>query len=227
MNKKLSAFLLAGVVLGTGCTKSDGTGDPSPSELSAALLTVTDMPSGWEESQRQVFDSRGNENPSIDPSVWCAAAAEESKDLVALAGESGADVEMNLSGAAGPRMMRLQAWSNDDASAYFAAAKASAEACDGSSSTDTDGVKTESHVITGRSVGDESVSWSERTVPPAATQKDKLESIGRTTVARFGHVIMVMQLGDAAPAGTAALMPEDDWWVIVQLAANKLKKAAG
>ena len=39
-------------------------------------------------------------------------------------------------------------------------------------------------------------------------------------------MIMVLQLGDAAPVGTSTLMPEDDWWQIVQLAANKLKTAS-
>lgn len=226
MKKRLAVVLLAGSLVGAACTKSDGSGNPSPAELSAALLTVTDMPTGWSESQRQVFDERGNENPSIDPSVWCSAAADESKDLVALAGESGADVEMQWSGGKGPRMMRLQAWSNADAEEYLAAVRASAGACDGVSATDADGVTVETSVIVGRSIGDESVSWSERTTPPAATQKDKLEAVGRTTVARFGNVVMVLQLGDAAPAGTGTLMPEDDWWTVVQLAANKLKKAS-
>lgn len=45
------------------------------------------------------------------------------------------------------------------------------------------------------------------------------------TVARYGNVIMVLQLGDAAPVGTSTLMPEDDWWQIVQLAANRLRTA--
>lgn len=228
MKKKLAVVLSICAVLGAGCTKSDGSGNPSPSELSDALLTVTDLPSGWEETQRQVFDQRGNENPSIDPSVWCSAAAEESKDLETLAGQAGADVEMNWTAGTSPRLMRLQAWHSDGNGAkdYLAAVRASAGACDGVSATDADGVETKTSVIVGRNIGDESVSWSDKTTPPASTQKDKMESIGRTTVARFGNVVMVLQLGDAAPAGTATLMAEDDWWSVVQLAADKLKKAA-
>lgn len=56
----------------TACAKEtdDSNGKyKSTKELSAALLSITDMPSGWEESQRQMFDTRSPENPSIDPSV--------------------------------------------------------------------------------------------------------------------------------------------------------------
>lgn len=227
MRKKFVVLVVLGSVIASGCglfVKSAG--QKSAEDLSKGLLTVTDMPKGWEETQRQVFDTRGNENPSIDPSIWCKEASVDSAGLVALAGESGADVEMNWTQGTGPRMMRLQAWSNKDASSYFVGAKKSAEGCDGVTATDASGVTTETHLITGRSVGDESVSWSDKTTPPASIIKGKFESVGRTTVARFGKTIMVLQLGDAAPAGSASLMPEEEWWAIVQLAADKLEKVA-
>ena len=226
MRKKIALLVTLCVLAGGGCALRKSAGQKSAEELSKFLLTVTDMPKGWEETQRQVFDERSNENPSIDPSVWCADAATESKDLVALSGDAGADVEMNWTGGSGPRMMRLQAWSNKDVRQYMDMVKASVEACDGVSATDDIGVLTETKKITGRDVWDDSVSWSDRTVPPAGTWKDKFESIGRTTVARRGEVIMVMQLGDSAPAGTARLMPEDEWWGIVERAAKKLEKAS-
>lgn len=228
MRKKYASLVLAGSVLLAGCglfLKSEG--QKSAEELSKGLLTVTDMPKGWEETQRQVFEKRSNENPSIDPSVWCAEAASSSGNLIGLAGDSGADVEMNWAGGKGPRMMRLQAWSNKDANDYLSEVRRSAQACDGVTATDANGVTTETHLITGKSVGEESVSWSQTVTPLASTQKDKFESIGRTTVARFGKVVMVLQLGDAAPAGTASLMPESEWWSIVELAATKLSKTAG
>ncbi|MFM8794626.1 MAG: hypothetical protein ACKOFF_07060 [Acidimicrobiales bacterium] len=63
---------------------------------------------------------------------------------------------------------------------------------------------------------------TERTVPPADTQGDKFESVGRTTIARFGDILMVMQMGDANWTGATEQMDETDWWAIVELVARKL-----
>lgn len=194
--------------------------------LSDALLTVTDMPAGWEESQRQVFEKRENENPSLDPSVWCPAAQTTAEPLIELAGDSGADVEMNMNrgGGQGSSLMRLQAWSNEDVEEYFSTAAIAAEKCDGAKTTDESGVVTALSLITNRTLGDESVSWSERLDPPASTQDEKMSTIGRTTIARFGNVIMVLQIGDAAPTDSLTLMDESQWWDIVSLAGEKLAK---
>lgn len=194
--------------------------------LSDSLLTVTDMPQGWEETQRQVFEKRENENPSIDPSIWCAAAQKTAEPLVVLAGDSGADVEMSRSqgGGKGATMMRLQAWSNKDVEEYYATAALAAEKCDGVTSTDDAGVTTRIKLITGKSIGDESVSWSEQVDPPTGLSSDKFSSLGRTTVARFGSVIMVLQIGDAGPSSSVALMDETTWWNIVSQAGDKLAK---
>lgn len=192
--------------------------------LSDALLTVTDMPAGWEESQRQIFETRGNENPSLDPSVWCAAAKTTAEPLVELAGDSGADVEMNLNrgDGKGSSLMRLQAWSNEDVEEYFSTAALAAEKCDEATTTDEDGVTRKTSLITNRTLGDESVSWSERVDPPASTQGEKMSTIGRTTIARFNNVIMVLQIGDAAPTDSLALMEESQWWGIVSQAGKKI-----
>ena len=77
-------------------------------------------------------------------------------------------------------------------------------------------------VVEGRDIGDESVSWLQKTTPPPATQGEKMESVGRTTIARFGSIIMVMQLGDAAFTGQTAAMDEDEWWSIVEDAGRRL-----
>ena len=194
--------------------------------LSDSLLSVTDMPSGWNETQRQVFEKRENENPSIDPSIWCPAAQKIAEPLVRLAGDSGADVEMGLErgGGAGATMMRLQAWSNEDVEEYFSTAAMAAEKCDGAQSTDANGVTTSISLVTNKSIGDESVSWVESTEPPKALQGDKFSSVGRTTIARFGSVIMVLQIGDYAPTGSVQLMDETKWWGIVSQAGSKLAK---
>lgn len=207
------------------CSQSSSGDIPTPKELSEALPTVTDMPDGWNETQRQVFETREVENPSIDPSIWCPEASEASANLLELAGESGADVEMQFENSSGmPRMMRLQAWANDDAEAYFDGVAASVAACDGMTATDEFGAVTNTDLIEGRSLGDESVSWMQKTTPPTETQAEKLESIGRTTVARFGSVIMVLQLGDAAMTGDSMPMDEDQWWGIVEIAAKDLAR---
>ena len=205
------------------CTREATGQHPSPTDISNALPTITEMPGTWNETQRQVFESRSNENPSLDPSVWCTEAAEVTKDLVTLAGVAGADVEMQADDTNdGARMMRLQAWSNDDVNSYFESAAEAARICDGQSVTDADGVGRSWDLIQGRDIGDESVSWTERTVPPEDTRGDKFESIGRTTIARFGDIIMVMQMGDANWTGTTEQMDEADWWAIVELAGKKL-----
>ncbi len=187
---------------------------------------MTDMPAGWNESQRQVFEHRQAENPSIDPSVWCEEAKTIAQPLIALAGESGADVEMSKpgDGGNGASMMRLQAWSNKDVQEYLSSAKRAATACNGTSTTDENGATATMTSITNKSIGDESVSFSQRVEPPSGTKGEKFVSVGRTTIARFGNTLMVLQIGDAGPDSTVALMNETQWWNIVNLAANKLKR---
>ncbi len=232
MKRKTSTRVLA-VVLGStlvfvsGCLFKSADKYPTPQKLSDNLLVVTDMPSGWAETQRQVFDVRSNENPSIDPSMWCPDAAAAATPLETLAGGSGADVEMNLSTGGFPKQfLRLQAWSNADASAYMDTLKTVVNLCAGKTTTDELGVKVTTTLITGRDLGDESISWSDETTPPAGTEKDKLMSFGRTTVVRYKNVIMVMQFGNAYPVGTTQFTDEATWWDYVSRAGKKLSRVA-
>ena len=225
MRKKILIPVLVALcaLIALGCTDNKEETMPTPAELSGALLSITDMEGSWNETQRQVFTTREAENPSIDPSVWCPQAAESSKDLVNLAGQSGADVEMSLAGEQDVRrMMRLQAWSNADVQDYFDELSKAVDDCNGRTTVDGDGITTTAAVITGRELGDESVSWSQRIVPPSG--KDKVfDSVGRTTVARFGDVIMVLQIGDAVASGAANPLTEDEWWGIVETAGRKIE----
>lgn len=205
-----------------GCRSASGQ-KPTPEQISDALLTITDMEGEWSETQRQVFDERSPENPSIDPSIWCPEAAEVSGGLVDLAGQAGADVEMQFEGKEKTfRLMRLQAWSNDDVEEYFRDAREAVQICDGVTATDESGVVSTTEVVSGRDIGDESISWSQKLTPPAETQGEKMESVGRTTIARFGDIIMVLQIGDAGPAGEATSMADEEWWSIVEMAGKKL-----
>lgn len=231
MKSRYVRIFAALAIVGSLAACSDGVDDAtqkieSAKALSDSLLTVTDMPQGWAETQRQVFEMRGNENPSIDPSIWCSAAQKTAEPLVQLAGDSGADVEMsrNQGDGKGATMMRLQAWSNTDAEEYYSTAALAAEKCDGVSTTDASGVTTRIELITNKTIGDESVSWSERIDPPSGMSGEKFSSMSRTTIARYGSVIMVIQIGDAAPADSVLLMDESTWWDIVSTAGGKLAK---
>jgi hypothetical protein len=220
--KYVAACIVAGLSV-VGCARSAEGQKPTPAQLSDALLTITDLDGGWSESQRQFFDTRSPENPSIDPSIWCPESAEVTKNLVDLAGDAGADVEMSIeTDSGGPRIMRLQAWANDDVRDYFKDASEAARLCDGVTNTDDSGATSTTALIIGRDIGDESISWSDTIIPPPGTEKDKRQVVGRTTIARFGDIIMVLQLGDVGPVGSTELMNEDDWWSVVETAGKKL-----
>lgn len=207
------------------CGRSATGQQPTPEQISDSLPTITDFGDTWKETQRQVFDIRGAENPSIDPSIWCPAAREVTKNLETFAGQSGADVEMSTEQAGRPvSLMRIQAWSNDDVRDYFRDAAEAVHICDGATTTDAYGATATTNLITGRDIGDESVSWSEETVPPPSTQGEKMASIGRTTIARFGDVLMVAQIGTVDWSGTQILMDEDKWWGLVEIAGTKLNR---
>lgn len=211
----------------TGCQRSIEKQVASPATISEALPTITDMPGDWDETQRQVFDERGPENPSIDPSVWCPAAADLGDELVVLAGQSGADVEMQANTASGlPRMMRLQAWTNDDVDEYVDTAAEAVGLCDGATITDPNGTVETFSIIDGREIGDESVSWEQTATPPPGLQGDKFQTVGRTTIARFGSIVMVLQLGDAAWTDDVVPLDEDEWWAIVELVGRRLDTLA-
>lgn len=226
MRKKILLPILlvvAAVIAVSACSRNAEGQKPTPAMLSDALPTITDMPGNWSESQRQVFTVRGAENPSIDPSVWCPQASQVTKNLITLAGKSGADVEMELTGSTNVRrMMRLQAWSNDEVVAWFRDAKEAVHICDGKTFTDASGVASTPSIIEGRDIGDESISWSQVVEPPAGAGAAKMVSVGRTTIARFGDIIMVLQLGDAVTGTRTNPFTEDAWWDIVEMAGKKL-----
>ena len=123
--------------------------------------------------------------------------------------------------------MRLQAWSSPNATAYLAAVTEAVNLCAGVESTDEIGITTATEIVETPTLGDESISWTTRQIPPAETQDEKFEALGRTTVARFGDVVMVLQIGDFNTTGTTELMDDDEWWAIVEAAGAKLEPIAG
>lgn len=81
----------------------------------------------WTESQRDVFTTRQPENPSIDPSLWCPDGKGDL--LVTLAGQVGADIEMQLGTTGNAYMAHQQAWTNADVEQYFTSVKSAVAAC--------------------------------------------------------------------------------------------------
>lgn len=223
MNTKRVMVVLVATLAVASCGRSATGQQPTPEQISDSLPTITDIAGGWEETQRQIFDVRDVENPSLDPSVWCPEAIEVTKNLEDLAGQAGADVEMSVQQSGQPTsLMRIQAWSNDDVDAYFGNAAKAVRICDGKRSTDDAGVMSSTKVITAHDIGDESISWSEEIVPPSTTQGEKMAMIGRTTIARFGDILMVAQIGTVDWTGDQVLMDEEQWWDIVEIAGKKL-----
>ena len=218
-------YLSSAVILVFGIASCAKTADKSPAGLADRLLGITDMPGDWQETQRDLFTTRSNENPSIDPSVWCPASKDEAATLIDLAGVAGADVEMQMQsgGKEMPRLMRLQAWRNEDVRQYFERVQTVVNICDGAKWTEEPGVTQEMWKIDGPNVGDESVSWGTTTAPPSGL--DKASSTGRTTVARLGEIIMVLQIGDYATGADLAALTDEEWRDIVQRAADKLSDA--
>lgn len=216
-----SVGLLVAIVL-CGCAD---TADKTPEALSRGLLDITDMPGEWQETQRDVYTSRGAENPSIDSSTWCPKAKDEVAKLEDFAGDAGADVEMQMQvdGVEVSRMMRLQAWTNDSARDYFAEIVTVVNMCDDAKWTEEPGVTTEMWKIDGPDVGEESVSWGSQIFPPKG--KEMATSTGRTTVARPGEVIMVLQIGDFTASSSVGALGDTVWRDIVQRAAVKLSDA--
>lgn len=213
-------LLVLGATALFGCHSSTGSWH-STTELSEALLTVSDMGGEWRETQRDVFDERAVENPVIDSSLFCPAASRIASTLDALAGQAGADVEMQMKETT--RMMRLQAWDNPDASAFFTAVSTAVTTCDGVEWTDADvGVTTTFEAVAGPTIGDDSVHWAIVSSPPADNPDGKFGGAGRTSVARFDDVIMVLQVGDFALDPTSVAMSPSDWRALVTLAAEKI-----
>lgn len=216
--------LLALAAVLPACKSGGGSNPLTPQQLSAGLLTMADVKYEWNETQRQTFDPRGNENPSIDPSMFCPDAASDASSLQTLAGDAGADVEMEAKGiTGGARLLRQQAWSDDNAIDYVTAVKAAVEACDGKSWTDEGGATTTFDALDDAGVGDESVGFASTITPPPGTEKQKYESRGRLIVVRQGDIVMVLQAGDFAPEGSTNVLSESAWTGLVEAAAKRIE----
>ena len=193
------------VALLAGCQSANG--NPSPAEIDDGLLSVTDLDTEWRETQRDAFDERGVENPVLDTGAFCPEAEIDPDELAELAGQAGADAEFQKKD--GSAAIRLQAWSNSDAVLFDDTVAAAVLACDGKSWTDEFGTTGALTVIEGPDVGDSSVHWS-TTFVPSGDKGEKAESTGRTSVVRFGDVVMVLQWG--VFGGDPITDADEQWW---------------
>jgi hypothetical protein len=201
-----------------GACGSDKTTTPTtftPQQLSGALLTTSDLGTGWTETQRDVFATRQPENPSIDPSLWCPAG--KGDQLVTLAGHEGADVELSSGSRDSPYMVRQQAWTNADVEQYLTSVKAAIGACSGLTWEDSGGNSYTLQPLAAPETGDESVSW---TVTIQLSGTTPMTSFSQQTAARFGAVMMVLQGGAIATTGPAAAAP--NYSMIVRAAGDRM-----
>lgn len=187
----------------------------TPQQLSDALLTTRDLGAGWTETQRNVFTTRQPENPSIDPSLWCPAG--QGDQLVALAGDGGADVELSLDDPDSPYMIRQQAWTNSDVEQYLMSVKAAVAACSGAIWKDGGGNSYALQPLTAPKIGDDSISW---TVTIQLTGTTPMTSFSQQTTARFGAAMMVLQGGATPTTGAGATAP--NYLAIIRIAGDKM-----
>ncbi len=187
---KTSSVVITAALLVGGCRTSNDA--LTPTEIGDALLTVTDMGTDWQETQRDVFDQREVENPVLDAGVFCPAAEVDVAELESLAGQSGADVEFQKKD--GSAAVRLQAWSSADAADFAEVIVGAAAACAGSEWSDQFGTSNTFENVDGPEIGDSSVHWSVATLPPSDSD-DKFASVGRVSVVSKGEMVIVMQWG--------------------------------
>ena len=195
----------------------------TPERIGGALLTASDLGADtgltWDETQREVFSTREPENPSIDPSLWCAAAGGD--ELVTLAGDTGADVELSVGGTDSPFMVRQQAWANADVRQYFSKLSDSVVACAGATWTDSDGNSyTLDPIAEFVDIGDESITWKVTITIPDASSGDSTTAFAQQTAARFGGVMMLVQSGATMTTGPDATAPNIA--LIVRAAGEKM-----
>lgn len=213
------SFLIAAAALATSCQTANG--NPTPAEIGDGLLAVTDLDTEWRETQRDVFDERGVENPVLDAGSFCPEAEIDPDELADLAGQAGADVEFQKKD--GSSAVRLQAWSNADAVLFDDTVSSAVIACDGKSWTDQFGTAGTFTVLDGPDVGDSASHWS-TTLVPSGDKGEKATSTGRTSVVRFGDVVMILQWGAFGDDPVAEV--DETWWTeLVGEAYEKLDDA--
>jgi hypothetical protein len=204
----------------------------TPAELGEQLLSTDDMGPGWTESQRDVFDTREPENPSIDPSLWCPDFSTGTSDqLTTLAGQAGADVELQLGDPASAEQptygLRQEAWSNRDAEDYLRELADAVATCNGATWTETgeggDTGEAAEYRLTPLTVpplGDEAVAALVTITITPADGGEAMMIRQRMAAVRAGSIVMVVQEGDTLSADGDPSTSDDEFATLVELAAR-------
>ncbi len=212
----------------------------TPAELGEQLLSTDDMGPGWTESQRDVFDTREPENPSIDPSLWCPDFPTGTSDqLTTLAGPSGADVELQQgdpTSADQPTYgLRQQAWSNNDAADYLRELADAVGTCSGKTWTgegEDTGTEYRLTPIEIATVGDETVAALVTiTLSPDDGSSDagapQLVIRQRMAAVRVGSIVMLLQEGDTLSPDEEPSTTDAEFSTLVELAARPFVELDG
>ncbi len=176
----------------------------SPADLGERLLAPGGMGPGWTESQRDVFETRAPENPSIDPSLWCPDyPTGKSDQLVSLAGDAGADVELQLGDPTAAEQptygLRQQAWSNRDAVDYLRELTDAVRICSGATWEGTGedvGAEYRLTPLEAPTVGDEAVAVLVAITLSPEDGEPTMVMRQRMAAVRAGSIVMVLQEGD-------------------------------
>ena len=206
----------------------------TPTELGDRLLAPAEMGPGWTESQRDVFDTREPENPSIDPSLWCPDyPAGKSDQLTTLAGQAGADVELQLGDPQAAEQptygLRQQAWSNKDAEDYLRELAEAVRTCNGATWTDSgdgaeEGTAAEYRLslLTVPTVGDETVAALVTITLTSDGDSGEAPMVIRQRMAavRAGSIVMVLQEGDTVAAEAEPTTTDAEFATLVEQAAR-------
>lgn len=222
---RFTLALVSLIILASSCKTANDNSEVTPTRISDALLSITDLDTGWSQSSRQVYTSRASDNPAID-TQWCPGAMASAAQLIQLAGDRGALVDLKFAGSIpSSRTLSEDAWNDENAQSFMSKIKAVIDSCNGKTWTDEVGVTATLTKTSGRSFGDDSAGFSVAITPPASMAKQKFPEVCRTIAVRTGSTIMILEVWDSSKSN---VMPDaisgSAWTSIVGAATDKLAK---
>lgn len=189
--------------------------------MKAVLLGTDDLGSKWTELQSQAFTSRTG-IPTLDPGIWCPAAADSMAGLGALAGSTGAIAGLRVVGLAQGTSHQIteQVFTGPKVAQFVALVSSGIEKCGGTPWTNPNGHVVRVDPLVGTTAGDESAAATSTIVTQEAGSDFAYRT--RILVARYGDEVMILQEIDVQEAGSIPLMTGDEWSSIVEKATLKV-----
>lgn len=193
---------------------------PTATEMKGALLSADDLGSKWMLMQTQEFASREG-IPTLDPGIWCPAAADSMANLGNVAGASGAITGLRGVGLAqgSSHQISEQLFTGTSVDEFVTLVESGVETCAGTPWTNANGHVVQVDLLTSPAVGDRSVS----AISMITTQEAGTDFMYRTRilVARRASVVMILQEVDTQKVGSTQLMDASEWGSLVSKAAEK------